>query len=166
MGRVDLVLMLPADTRAPAAVRATLNAIESFLPPETLEDARLLASEVVTNAVRHSGLEPTDRMEVRASAWPDRLRVEVLGGTHPFFPKLLGSREPAAGWGLVFVATLSSHWGIHHGRGGVEVWFEIEAARRPLGEPIPATQTRSVGWAVIGPRRRSTVRRGRARADG
>ena len=47
---------LPAGPAAPATARAALTRwLSGHVPVEVLEDARLLASELVTNSLRHAG---------------------------------------------------------------------------------------------------------------
>src|SRR5688572_6648055 len=44
---------LPKSPAAPARARQLLDRVNGELPPERLDDARLLISEIVTNAVEH-----------------------------------------------------------------------------------------------------------------
>lgn len=48
-------LVLPAAPTAPAEARAVVEAIGFDLPEPVLVDAKLLLTEVVTNAIKHAG---------------------------------------------------------------------------------------------------------------
>jgi anti-sigma regulatory factor (Ser/Thr protein kinase) len=99
------------------------------LPEALLQDAKLLASELLTNSIRHAGLSPEDRVGV-AVAWSGAvLRVVVRDGTlRADAAGLAGSFRPEpsgqSGWGLFLVDNLARRWGTTlHGRSGY--WFEL-----------------------------------------
>jgi anti-sigma regulatory factor (Ser/Thr protein kinase) len=114
---------LPKQSTAPARARRILRCFDGRLPPERLADARLLVSEVVTNAVEHV-VEEGD-IELVLAMDEDRLRVEVLDPGNGFEVR---ERDPAGhrGWGLQFVDRLSDSWGVTSDSGGC-VWFELTA---------------------------------------
>jgi anti-sigma regulatory factor (Ser/Thr protein kinase) len=92
-----------------------------------LDDAKLLASELVTNSIRHAGLGPDDRVRVRAIWSGTKLRVDVFDRSGKVDSLLVaGSIRPApgaeSGWGLYLVDRLASRWGAATGR----YWFELE----------------------------------------
>jgi anti-sigma regulatory factor (Ser/Thr protein kinase) len=105
------------------------------LPPRLLDDAKLLASELVTNSIRHSGLGPDDDIHVTATLSGTTLRVTVrdrfwaLAG-----PVVAGSIRPhpsdMSGWGLYLVNRIASRW-----RSSVsdfvQFWFELELSSDP-----------------------------------
>ena len=109
-----------------AAARRAVGEVSDRLPAQRLEDAQLLVSELVTNAIRHAGLAAGDviRLVVRDS---DRaLRFEVCDSGSGFEPA-----EPApdpsrpSGWGLYLVRQLSDRWGVE--RDDItRVWFELD----------------------------------------
>jgi anti-sigma regulatory factor (Ser/Thr protein kinase) len=75
---VNSSISLPVTPRAAATARQT---IEAALGPhahaELVENAKLLATELVTNAVRHAGLSPSEWIEFHVDATPSQVRVEV-----------------------------------------------------------------------------------------
>jgi anti-sigma regulatory factor (Ser/Thr protein kinase) len=120
---------IPATLKAVSQVRRALEHLG--LPPALLDDARLLATELVTNSIQHAGLRPHDFVRVRAHWSGTRLRVEVRDRTETASPsQLAGAIRPSpgaeSGWGLFLVDRLASRWGTDPGR----YWFELE-----LGEP-------------------------------
>jgi anti-sigma regulatory factor (Ser/Thr protein kinase) len=117
----DVVLALPPD---PSAARLARHALHEARLPEDLEHTvDLLATEVVSNAVRHAGLRAGDRILFAARFVEDHIRVEV-GSPGPTF-----DREQAlqgSGYGLRMVDKLAAAWGIEPGVTGSRVWFEID----------------------------------------
>jgi anti-sigma regulatory factor (Ser/Thr protein kinase) len=100
------------------------------LEPPVLDVARLLANELVTNSIRHAGLRPDDRIQVKAEVARGRLRMDVLDGgrpasTAPIAGGIRPTPGPDSGWGLYLVDSLATRWG--HGRG--RYWFELELER-------------------------------------
>jgi PAS domain S-box-containing protein len=115
--------------RAAADARRLIDALEPDINHDLLGDARLLVSELVTNAVRHADLPEDSMIEVRAVAEPQRLiRVEVHDDGTGFDPSDLSLQETddgrESGWGLVLVDRLASRWGVERGA-GFTVWFEV-----------------------------------------
>jgi anti-sigma regulatory factor (Ser/Thr protein kinase) len=93
------------------------------LAADELHTAKLLTSELVTNAVLHG----KGRILMRALLDEDRVRVEVVdeGGG---FAHDIRYRDAGAlsGRGLAIVDAESSRWGIRNG--SKHVWFELERA--------------------------------------
>lgn len=108
-------LAIEAGPRAPAIARRAVNAAlaERRVAAAGLADAQLLASELVTNSVRHSGMPAGDELVVRLRVWDDRCRVEVEDRGRE---GVIAPREPdpieAGGMGLNVVQTLSERWGL------------------------------------------------------
>jgi anti-sigma regulatory factor (Ser/Thr protein kinase) len=94
---------------------------------DTANAARLAASELVENAVRHASLQPDDTISLVGLATDEIVRVEIEQRTpatdaHVVF---LGGREPLeGGMGLRIVEELASAWGVRAGTPGA-VWFEL-----------------------------------------
>lgn len=97
--------------------------------PRVLEDATLLVSELVTNAVRHALRAGVEEIEVRIRNDPGRIRVMVSdpGGGFVAAPRLPTASE-SSGWGLYLVDRIADRWGIIT-RDRNEVWFEIDEGR-------------------------------------
>jgi anti-sigma regulatory factor (Ser/Thr protein kinase) len=127
-----LELSLPATPRAPAFAREALSrALEAAAAPSRIDDAALLASEVVTNSVRHAKLPRDADIVLRASITPESLRVEVLDEGPGFTAKVDVRPRPSemgvSGWGLVLVDELADTWGVERGPTGATcVWFELK----------------------------------------
>src|ERR1700733_1481993 len=124
---------LPHEVDAPRFARGLLGAwTGATLEPDQLDTARLLVSELVTNAVLHGRGKITLRLWLRA----DAVRVEVRDQGAGFM--YMGQRPEVprpGGWGLQLVSMQSSRWGIADDC--ARVWFELDLDRGP------ATQDRS-----------------------
>jgi PAS domain S-box-containing protein len=118
----------PPEPHAAAEARRALDLIGQRLERSTLENAKLLVSELVTNAVRHGPHRTGAEVKLRASLRPDALRVEVVDEGAGFVPppaRLLA----VGGWGLVLVDRVADRWGIHDA-GPTRVWFELDRSPR------------------------------------
>jgi anti-sigma regulatory factor (Ser/Thr protein kinase) len=123
----SLEVRLPVAPQAPSMARAAiLDEIADRVTPETLEDARLLASELVTNSVRHAGLSESDAITFRVAQRDHCVRVEVENAVAVFE---VPTREQwgeavGTGWGLHLVARLADRWGVDSDTQTI-VWFEL-----------------------------------------
>lgn len=121
-----LTLELPCDAHAPVTVRAALAEIHDG--GWSLDDGRLVASELVGNAVRHSGSEVRDRLRIQVSRRDGRLRIAVQDPGLSGDTARPGRGDPAepGGWGLWIVGQLCVAWGADR-PGGYRVWAELAA---------------------------------------
>ncbi|MEO6857576.1 MAG: ATP-binding protein [Solirubrobacteraceae bacterium] len=121
-----LALDVPCDSDAPGVVRAAFGRLDSL--GTAIGDVKLLSSELVTNAVLHSGCLGNHTLAVRATRTEDRMTISVhdpgLSGQYAV-PRAAGER---GGWGLsVVVARLAARWGSQR-NGGYRVWAELQVA--------------------------------------
>jgi anti-sigma regulatory factor (Ser/Thr protein kinase) len=103
------------------------------LEADELHRAKLLTSELVTNAVLHG----EGKILLRAGLDSDRVLVEVVDEGHGF-EHVVRRRDfnDLRGRGLGIVDAESSRWGIHDGT--THVWFELERRGPRIGtEPKP-----------------------------
>lgn len=118
-------LSLTEGLHAPAQARAWLAARLSAVSAQLVEDALLVVSELVTNAIRHGRPD----IEVRLVTDPGRLRLEVHDGGEqlPVVPHGRPSVDRATGRGLLIVAATARDWGVVQGpdRAGKTVWAEL-----------------------------------------
>lgn len=119
----NLSLQITGGLDAPSDARAALRRAHPELPPELMQTVVLLASELISNAVKHAEADP---ITLRFEVVPRYVRVEVLDQGPGFAlelpePDLTG----LGGWGLHLVDELSSRWGVVDGQ-GTRVWFEID----------------------------------------
>ncbi|MEU8538835.1 ATP-binding protein [Streptomyces sp. NPDC048717] len=100
---------------------------EWSLGPQIAEHAVLLVSELVGNAVRHTGARAfTLRMHRRRG----RIRIEVRDPSRGL-PCLMPVHElDTSGRGLMLVDKLSDRWGVDLAPRGKTVWFEMRVLDR------------------------------------
>jgi anti-sigma regulatory factor (Ser/Thr protein kinase) len=137
-----LSLELPSRAGAAGAARKALTALNGSLhlvSPERLQDAQLLISEVVSNAVRHGG-DGKAPIDVTIRADPAVMRIEVRDQGPGFDPAHLPlpSAHATDRWGLQLVAALAHRWGAETA-GETTVWFEIDRPQR--AQPLPPEPT-------------------------
>ncbi len=124
---IDLKLR-PTPGAVPDARRA-LDALDEEVSARTLEDLRLLVSELVTNSVRHAGLKEMQTIELKVKLLPETVRVEVNDQGTGFEPTpRSASSEDQSGWGLYLVSRLADRWGVSSD-GVTRVWFELTRNR-------------------------------------
>jgi len=115
---------------APAAATTARCEVTRRLSPRVaanaLEDVRLLLTELVTNALRHSAVRPEDEIGVRAEVADGTVRIEVHdpGRDGDVQPRTPGAR--GGGYGLFLVDRLTNRWGVERGE-GTTVWAELPA---------------------------------------
>ncbi|MFJ8650669.1 SpoIIE family protein phosphatase [Streptomyces sp. NPDC093546] len=130
--------------RSVATARAFVrDTLQGWGYTDVVDDATVLTSELVTNAIIHAGTaadvlclrtEQGVRVEV-ADRYPER---EVpLQGTGRF--DMSPDRE--SGRGLLLCAALASRWGVEYSPTRKQVWFQLDLPERPVG-------TRSAGPAL------------------
>lgn len=87
-----------------------------------VEQATLITSELVTNAVRHAGTELTVRVRRARSA----ITIEVADGAADKEPRT-GPADGRAGGGvgLMIVGRLAQAWGVERRRDGKAVWARL-----------------------------------------
>lgn len=124
-GAGDVVLALPRHVDAPAMARDYLSRHATWLPADVLDDARLLVSELVGNAVRYG----QEEIILRLRPDPPGIGVEVTdhGEQMPTMPDSRPDPTVPNGRGLMIVAALAHRWGIEpNGTGpGKTVWFDL-----------------------------------------
>ena len=119
-------VVLARDPDSPAEARRALGEVSDHLSPRRLEDAQLLVSELVTNAIRHAGLDDDDLIRLIVVAGDRALRIEVCDPGRGF-ELTEPDPDPArpSGWGLYLVRELSDRWGVER-NAQTRVWFELD----------------------------------------
>jgi len=140
-----------AEAASAAAVRAGLSAdlAGHGLPAEVRNDAALVATELITNAIRHGRPLPTDELVVEWSTEGEGVLIRVTDGGGPSHPRLMNSGpDDTSGRGLAIVNSLASSWGVDLDPDRVTVWAKLQRSPSAMG-------------ARIAPAEQAAVRRGR-----
>jgi anti-sigma regulatory factor (Ser/Thr protein kinase) len=133
---VDAVVSLPDPARA---VRQARRAAAEILTrwkcdADSIEDAVLIVSEIVTNAMRHC----VGPVYLRLSRAADYVRVEVTDSS-PGEPHLVQAGPgDESGRGLRIINQLATRWGWQRTRDGKQVWADV---------PYRTVVTRPGTWA-------------------
>jgi anti-sigma regulatory factor (Ser/Thr protein kinase) len=117
-------VVMRCDRSAPRLAREAVLSLDAI---ETVrDDALLLASELVSNAVLHAGCDSGDTIEMIAELEPRTLRITVVDVARPGDTPALreGPITGIGGMGLRLVHTLAQRWGIQRGR-QLKVWAEL-----------------------------------------
>jgi GAF domain-containing protein/anti-sigma regulatory factor (Ser/Thr protein kinase) len=137
-GRSDLVASAayqPEPAAAAAArrfVRQTLQSWDitarAWDPDRVVDDAVLLTSELVTNAVVHAGTALDVTCRLASGELEVAVRDRHPARTLPDIPKA-ASTAAERGRGLLLPAALASSWGVTYARTAKAVWFRMSLAR-------------------------------------
>ncbi len=119
---VDLAAVSDAPGQARAEIRSTL--VEWGLLP-CLDDALLIASELVTNAARHG----QGKVKLHIQATDGLVRIEVEDQSIQQVPQRRNPTDASAGGrGLILVEALSERWGWDSGTSSKTVWAELDCS--------------------------------------
>jgi serine phosphatase RsbU (regulator of sigma subunit)/anti-sigma regulatory factor (Ser/Thr protein kinase) len=137
-GRSDLVASAayqPEPSAAAAArrfVRQTLQswdiATRTWDPDRLVDDAVLLTSELVTNAVVHAGTPLDVTCRLTSGELEVAVRDRHPARTLPDIPQTAGT-SAERGRGLLLPSALASSWGVTYARIAKAVWFRMSLAR-------------------------------------
>lgn len=120
---MKIVRTLNVAPTAPAEARRSLSPLNRIVPPDRLEDLRVMVSELVTNSVVHSGLKRGAPILLLVKVLPERVRVEVADpGRH--FPDTWKPPREHNGRGLMIIDRLADRWGTERSS-ETKVWAEL-----------------------------------------
>lgn len=115
-------LQLPQADDTPRKARTFVRrTLEQWRRETIVDDAMLLATELVTNAVVHAH----SPVNVRLLAFPEHVRVEVADTGGGALQLRRPDPETLNGRGLLLVEELSRTWGTSSDRDEKVVWFEL-----------------------------------------
>jgi anti-sigma regulatory factor (Ser/Thr protein kinase) len=117
-------LEVPCNVYAPRVVRAALAATHHG--GWSLDDGLLVASELVTNAVQHSGCEGEQSLKVHVARHDGNLMISVHdpGVSGDDAQPVETNRSDPGGRGLQIIEQLSVRWGSER-PDGYRVWVEL-----------------------------------------
>lgn len=123
-------LLVPHAPASASLVRHRMSAelIAQRLPTRVVDDAALVVSELVGNAVRHGAALPGGGLIARWQLDGESLLVEVVdGGPGPAGRPAPAAEDAEGGRGLALVRVLAARWGSDPARPGTNVWAELPA---------------------------------------
>ncbi len=93
---------------------------------EARDDAMLVLSELVSNAVKHAAPLPSGEITVRWQVDDEVMHIEITDGGASTRPRAgVAALSALGGRGLDIVRSVSRHWGVTEGEGSVTVWAEV-----------------------------------------
>jgi anti-sigma regulatory factor (Ser/Thr protein kinase) len=110
-----------------AAPRQARHAVAT-LPLRELARERLalVVSELVTNSIRHAGLEVGDPIELQMTRDNGQVRIAVHDGGPGFDPRTVANGNGRGDClGLAIVETLADEWGVDRQPDGCTVWCTV-----------------------------------------
>lgn len=120
-----VVLDVPTTDEAPAIARRFLRDHAYGLSADMVNDAQILVSELVTNALRYG--RPAITVRVRTDPPGIGVAVKDRGENMPELPTVAPGPDSRTGRGLLIVDAISHAWGVDTGEDppGKTVWFEL-----------------------------------------
>ncbi|WP_181799530.1 ATP-binding SpoIIE family protein phosphatase [Kitasatospora acidiphila] len=118
-----------ADLARVSELRGELrDALRRWGVAELIDTAELLASELVTNAIRHTDRDAmfTARL-YREDGREPRLRIEVEDESDLWPKRRTPGEQASSGRGLMLVEALADSWGVEPRGSGKRMWFELTA---------------------------------------
>jgi sigma-B regulation protein RsbU (phosphoserine phosphatase) len=152
-------LEMPPDGTSPGVARRHVRAALHDAGLDGLvDDALLLVTELVTNAVVHAGTA----VHLTITTHGAGLHVEVSDQSPGATPVLRGEADSGreSGRGLFLLDALAESWGTTHTRGAKSVWFRLGADHLAATAPTPVPVTDipvdddaapAVGWLLALP---------------
>jgi anti-sigma regulatory factor (Ser/Thr protein kinase) len=120
-------LRVRCDKSAPATARRAVSGLKAAR--EVIGDLRLIASELVTNAILYSGCTEEDELELRLERTDSHLRLSVVdpGRSAQSARVAVDEQRASGGMGLFVVEQLASRWGADRSD-RYRVWAEVPLA--------------------------------------
>lgn len=125
---MEIRIPVPADPSAVGRVRRSMTrTLRAIGLDSIVDDFQIVASELVTNAVRYG----SDPVEVAVSIHDSNLRISVTDSNLDSFPATKPPTDTeGSGRGLHLIAALSSAWGITEHDNRKTVWAELPLQRK------------------------------------
>jgi anti-sigma regulatory factor (Ser/Thr protein kinase) len=108
--------------------RQALEGLREQVDDDLLERIRLVATEVISNSLKHAQLSASQAIELQVWVIPDLVRVEITDqgpGFNPVAARCEPNDSASGGWGLWLVDHLTDRWGVDHSH-STRVWLEFD----------------------------------------
>lgn len=131
--RASSVVVLPYTASSVGIVRRRLHddLAASGVYTDIVDDATVIVSELISNALRHARPLPTGGIRVAWTRRGELIELSVSdGGAHTEPRRATASLSSLGGRGLGIVDTLSDGWGVRHDEDGTTVWATLHATHR------------------------------------
>lgn len=95
---------------------------------DAIDDATLVASELIGNAIRHASGGDRDAWVVSWTVQSGVIVISVEDPSHDLPVRRNPAPDAPSGRGLAIVETLSVDWGVEHTDRGKRVWAKLQVA--------------------------------------
>jgi anti-sigma regulatory factor (Ser/Thr protein kinase) len=147
------VVLLPHATSSVAVARRHLSAdlLSSGTLESVVDDATVIISELLSNALRHARPLDTGQIRVAWSRHGDSIEVAVSDGGAATEPRRSRpTLSSLGGRGLAIVETLAECWGVRHENGGgTTVWAILRVPHLAQPPSLSGTGTPPAVVSVI-----------------
>ncbi len=129
------VVLLPYAPSSVAVARQRLSTDlrESGVYPDAVDDAVLVVSELLSNALRHAHPLPSGMIRVAWMCSDDRVEVAVSDGGSATEPRAgRPTLSSLGGRGLGIVDYVAERWGVRHEGDTTTVWAVLPAPQEKL----------------------------------
>lgn len=112
--------------------RLVADLTDRGLAAEVVDDAALVLSELLSNALKHAHALPSGSVRAAWALRPDKLlAIEVTDGGGPTRPRQASpSLTARGGRGLSIISALTDEWGVRDGTDEVTVWALLATCGR------------------------------------
>ncbi|QSB05327.1 ATP-binding protein [Natronoglycomyces albus] len=119
---------MPHHATATAMTRSWIRQHLPAVTSDALDDLQAVATELVSNAIRHAQALPGNKLWIQCRADEDHVEFSVVDGGSGSTPVVRPvNLESADGRGLFIVAHLADEWGARCQAGGrKEVWARVK----------------------------------------
>ncbi len=127
-GQRVMTVRLPAVPSSAALVRHHIadDLTRLSVAPSVIDDVVLVATELVSNAIRHADPLPGGQVTVTWEVDTRGVTVRVTDGGAPSQPVVQHpTSRDTSGRGLALVEALATSWGIEDAAGTTTVWAEV-----------------------------------------
>jgi serine/threonine-protein kinase RsbW len=131
-GRVRTVRLPSEPASVPHARRAIVEDLQARdISPQIVDEAEIVVSELVANALRHARPLPDGSVRVHWKVKDGLVEVEVTDGGGDTSPQPLPrSTWTPAGRGLRIVRSVAHEWGVVEDKGSCTVWAALGGPSR------------------------------------
>jgi anti-sigma regulatory factor (Ser/Thr protein kinase) len=122
------VLSVPPQPSSAALMRRRMwdELSDAGVPANLLDDVLLVATELLSNALRHAPSLPGHELLISWEVLGRRVRVTVTDGGGHDMPHIRHAKaNETNGRGLAIVSSLADEWGVEDHRGSTSVWAEL-----------------------------------------
>lgn len=157
--RASSVVLLPHAPSSVAIARQCLSSelIASGVLPSVVDDANVIMSELLSNALRHARPLPSGQIKLMWISTGDAIEVAVSDGGAMTEPRRNNpTLSSLGGRGLGIVESLAECWGVRYEDGGTTVWAVLPSAQSPTNgraaegpEPVVTAQPGITGIPAV-----------------